>query len=657
LQVFTVVQAGASSQNKLMNRPEQDNFFSLPRALFQSPYGHSSPDHALAFAMAMHPRLGKCCSFHGLDSNLLHIILGHSINPASMINFINKDLQMFPGLLTSMAVDVSLSLDKAAACVDRLHSFLTFVANLLEQDPHCSGFAGSMDYSAMLGSSSKPFLPPQPFEKILSLMPGKRLQCGVADNYLWLMSEVLRTEFVHRDYRGGQIITFDPSRQDMPWKFSAPRPTSKLISSVVSEMLCTSLRDRAGGDDISFPKLAKELHSTLESCEYRSVWLVRGVYAISSRPYGDACLSIKMNKQLGQVFSRVKDSTQQTPHLSNCMISGIEASKMFQSFCQEKHESFMQRFEVAAHQRQFPQTPEICHTLLNLAEQLEERVFSSDVGVREVSAAALQVHFFCIMVKQLLEACGSTLDLVDMHSQWMRVNSIPHVVADAVDAAAAANVDAVSGNPKDTVAAADADDDDDAAAAATVDAVSGTGGGSVAADTAAFSADVGGGGTPGPGTTELHQQLEVSGIKDRSAIIIDQAYLQVRNSRLFDKASGKVAGSAGWGHGISGSIGPAGMRKIFECLELKGRSLMDWGGGNGRVIFAAGIWGASVAYAVELPDNTGNFYIYDAARKLLENQEWKEIKEQILFDLQDKLLHQDIDEVAYLISFICIFCT
>jgi hypothetical protein len=434
LQVSAVVQAGAlgntapcaSAQNKLMNRTEPD--VSHPRTLIRSPFEHSMPEHALAFAMAMHARLGKCCVFQGLELNLLHIILAYCNEPASMLNFIIKDLQsMFPGLLPSLATDVSLSFDKAAVCVDRLYNFLTFVSNFLEQDPHCSGFAGSTD-SAMLVSSSKPFLPALPLDDILSLKPEKHVRGGVPDHYLWVMSEVLETEFVHADRRAGQIKTFTPSMQEWQRKLIAPWPTSKLISSVVSEMLSTSLRDRANGDEFSFPKIAKDLHETLESCNLRSVWLVRGVNVISSRVYGEAFLSIKVDKQLGQVFSRVKDSTQPTPFLSNCMISGIEASKMFQSFCQEDHASFMQLLEVAAHQRQFPQTPEIGHTLLNVAEQLEDRALLLDAGVREVSAAALLVHFFCIMVKQLLEACGSSLDLVDMHSQWLRVNPIPHEV-------------------------------------------------------------------------------------------------------------------------------------------------------------------------------------------------------------------------------------
>ena len=133
--------------------------------------------------------------------------------------------------------------------------------------------------------------------------------------------------------------------------------------------------------------------------------------------------------------------------------------------------------------------------------------------------------------------------------------------------------------------------------------------------------------------------------------------LQERTGRLFDKASDKLAGTFGWGHGIGGSIGPAGTCKIFEHLQLNGRSFIDWGGGNGRVIIAAGCSGAINACAVERPENSGYYSIYRAALKLLDYPEFSDLKEKISFDPRDKLMPVDIDKVVYLNSFSFTFCT
>ena len=163
-------------------------------------------------------------------------------------------------------------------------------------------------------------------------------------------------------------------------------------------------------------------------------------------------------------------------------------------------------------------------------------------------------------------------------------------------------------------------------------------------------------GGPGSGSTESQQQLEVSGIKGRSAYN-DQIDLLTLNYRLAMVASNKLSGSVGE-NGISGSIGPAGLRKIFFHLGLEGRSIMDWGAGNGYVIIAAGCYGASVAYGVELAANVGNFDIFAAARHLIETDpKWKEIKDTIRFDLKHKLMQQDIETVTDLKVFILTFCT
>ena len=118
-----------------------------------------------------------------------------------------------------------------------------------------------------------------------------------------------------------------------------------------------------------------------------------------------------------------------------------------------------------------------------------------------------------------------------------------------------------------------------------------------------------------------------------------------------------AAGEAQAVNGIGGSIGPAGTCKIFEHLQLNWRSFIDWGGGNGRVIIAAGCSGAINACAVERPENSGYYSIYRAALKLLDYPEFNDLKEKISFDLRDKLMPVDIDKVVYLNSFSFTFCT
>lgn len=394
----------------------------LPRALFLDPAEHTSPDYALAFGMALHPRLGQSCCFNALEPNLLKQILHECTEPASLHSFIRRDLQSaFPGLLPLGADDSRASLDDndAAACVDRLYSFLTFLARFLEQDQHCQSFVESLDSTSLC---SKPAVPPLPLAHILSAMPGRCLQSGVIDHYLWVICQVLGAEYVHAERITGQLRSFNPSRQEMPRRHV-------LLSSGVSDLLAISLRDHDNGDFVSFPMLAKQLKTILGPFNYRSVWLVHGLNYQSTIAdiSGTAWLSLRMDKQEQKVVSLVLDPTTQNPDLNSLRISpGIALSKLFQGVCKEFDEDFMQLHGDSAHQRRFPQTPTFCHALLNLAAQLEGTEPPVDGSSSEVSAAALRVHMSCVLIKQLLESCASTLDMNALFRRWLDGNPVPH---------------------------------------------------------------------------------------------------------------------------------------------------------------------------------------------------------------------------------------
>ena len=124
-----------------------------------------------------------------------------------------------------------------------------------------------------------------------------------------------------------------------------------------------------------------------------------------------------------------------------------------------------------------------------------------------------------------------------------------------------------------------------------------------------------------------------------------QGLLQ-RVGTVFKQADNGVSGSSG-GCGVSGSISPKGMLDIFAATGLYGRSITDLGAGNGRVLMAAGVYGASNGWGCELGVNRGNFYIYDAAlSKMADDAVLRDCK--ILFDLKGALVAADIKKVAYL---------
>ena len=117
---------------------------------------------------------------------------------------------------------------------------------------------------------------------------------------------------------------------------------------------------------------------------------------------------------------------------------------------------------------------------------------------------------------------------------------------------------------------------------------------------------------------------------------------------IFKQASLDASGSSG-GCGVGGSIGPTGTLCIFKKTGLKGRPIADLGGGDGRVLMEASLWGASNGYALELAENKGNFAIYSAALcKMADDEYLRNCKTG--FDLNGALRAGDIDEVAYVLS-------
>jgi len=79
---------------------------------------------------------------------------------------------------------------------------------------------------------------------------------------------------------------------------------------------------------------------------------------------------------------------------------------------------------------------------------------------------------------------------------------------------------------------------------------------------------------------------------------------------LFKKTSDGAHGNTS---GFHGSLTPHSTWKIFEALDVFGRSFADLGAGNGVLLSAALSNGASKAYGFELPENKANRYIFKAA--------------------------------------------
>jgi hypothetical protein len=104
----------------------------------------------------------------------------------------------------------------------------------------------------------------------------------------------------------------------------------------------------------------------------------------------------------------------------------IAASDVLHRLCREGNAGFHQQFASAeAHQRQLIQTPAVYHALLNVAAQLGRKALPSNDGVCEILAAALRVHFLCIMVQHRIECGASKLDMDAVYREWMNTCPSP----------------------------------------------------------------------------------------------------------------------------------------------------------------------------------------------------------------------------------------
>ena len=80
--------------------------------------------------------------------------------------------------------------------------------------------------------------------------------------------------------------------------------------------------------------------------------------------------------------------------------------------------------------------------------------------------------------------------------------------------------------------------------------------------------------------------------------------------RTFRKTSDNSHGNV---KGISGSLTPGSMHKIFTAADVNGVNFLDIGAGDGKPIAAAVAYGASSAQGFELPENQANAFIFKAA--------------------------------------------
>ena len=82
--------------------------------------------------------------------------------------------------------------------------------------------------------------------------------------------------------------------------------------------------------------------------------------------------------------------------------------------------------------------------------------------------------------------------------------------------------------------------------------------------------------------------------------------------RIFKSSSDGIHGNT---RGFHGSLTAHSVQKVFNAVDVYGRSFMDIGFGTGVVLAAALASGASKAHGFELPENRANQYIFQAAMR------------------------------------------
>ena len=82
--------------------------------------------------------------------------------------------------------------------------------------------------------------------------------------------------------------------------------------------------------------------------------------------------------------------------------------------------------------------------------------------------------------------------------------------------------------------------------------------------------------------------------------------------RVFKNSSDGIHGNT---RGFHGTLTAHSVQKVFNAVDVYGRSFMDIGFGTGAVLAAALASGASKAHGFELPENRANQYIFQAAMR------------------------------------------
>jgi hypothetical protein len=150
----------------------------------------------------------------------------------------------------------------------------------------------------------------------------------------------------------------------------------------------------------------------------------------------------------------------------------------------------------------------------------------------------------------------------------------------------------------------------------------------------------------GSGPTDSHKRVDSSSMVGLDGRVCSLGSIQILTNlyNIYRKiCTGVTVGCDGFG----GSIGPTGIDTIFRLLDLEGRCFMDIGAGDARLAVAAGCYGASKAFGVELAVNAGYFQIFKAVIASMEKDHyWCGILRLFPFDIRNSLLARDFDEVS-----------
>ena len=86
--------------------------------------------------------------------------------------------------------------------------------------------------------------------------------------------------------------------------------------------------------------------------------------------------------------------------------------------------------------------------------------------------------------------------------------------------------------------------------------------------------------------------------------------------KLYNRIS--AGGADGRVVGVNGSINPVAVYAMLIAMQADGRTVFDFGCSEGRFLFAAVLLGARKAVGVEMPENRGYRFLFDAVKKSIE---------------------------------------